>query len=176
MSDQVKSASVPTLDCDLGNTRVKWRFGQHEGAGSFESRECFQLIGVARVRVASVLSADRTHYWVRRCELAWPGVIIDYPKVQPLPNGLRPAYKKPETMGIDRWLGIAAVWQPGAACVVVSAGTALTIDFVSRTGEHLGGYIAPGLDLSREALGRSTDKVRSSSLGCSSQPRARQRH
>lgn len=153
--------SVPTLDCDLGNSRVKWRFGRHSGAGQFDDKDCFRQIGVARVRIASVLSADRTHLWARRCEQAWPGVAIDYPKVAPLANGLVPAYRQPERLGIDRWLGIAAAFRPGEACCVISAGTALTIDFVTRTGEHLGGYIAPGIELGRKALGESTDRVRS---------------
>jgi len=153
--------SVPTLDCDLGNTRVKWRFGTSYGEGAFEDRECFQLLGVARVRLASVLSHELTQTWIRRCELAWPGVIVDLPQVQALPNGLTPAYKKPDTMGIDRWLALAAVWQPGVAVCSVSAGTALTIDFADAQGQHLGGYIAPGIDLGRRALGDHTARVRS---------------
>ncbi len=153
--------SVPTLDCDLGNSRIKWRFGRHSGVGAFDDRQCFRQIGVGRVRIASVLSADRTHHFARRCEQAWPGVEIDYPSVHALDNGLTPAYRNAEKLGIDRWLGIAAVYRPGEACCVVSAGTALTIDFVLRTGEHLGGYIAPGIELGRKALGDSTDRVRS---------------
>lgn len=153
--------SVPTLDCDLGNTRVKWRFGKTQGASRFEDRECFQLLGVARVRVASVLSVEQTMTWIRRCEIAWPGAVIEQPEIKPLDNGLRPAYKRPETMGIDRWLSMAAVWESGSPVCCVSSGTALTIDFVDAEGQHLGGYIAPGMDLSRHALGQNTGRVRS---------------
>ncbi len=158
---QEKSVSVPTLDCDLGNTRVKWRFGSSQGEGSFEDRDCFQLLGVARVRLASVLSRELTETWIRRCELAWPGVIVDLPQVEPLSCGLVPAYKNPESMGIDRWLALAAVWEPGLAVCAVSAGTALTIDFADADGQHLGGYIAPGIDLGRRALREHTARVRS---------------
>lgn len=153
--------SVPTLDCDLGNTRVKWRFGESQGEGPFEDRTCFHLLGVARIRLASVLSAELTATWERRCQTAWPGVIIDTPQVEALDNGLTPSYKKPETMGIDRWLGMAAIWQPGQPVCVISAGTATTIDFVEADGLHVGGYIAPGIELARRALGDHTARVRS---------------
>lgn len=155
--------SVPTLDCDLGNTQVKWRFGDSQGVAPFADRACFNLLGVARVRLASVLSHELTQTWIQRCEVAWPGVVIEQPRVEALSNGLTPAYKKPESMGIDRWLGLAAVWRPGQRVCVISAGTALTLDFVEPGGEHLGGFIAPGIDLGRQALGDYTARVRSHS-------------
>ena len=73
--------SVPTLDCDLGNTLVKWRFGDSHGEGPFEDRTCFHLLGVSRVRLASVVSPELTAAWERRCQAAWPGVIIETPVV-----------------------------------------------------------------------------------------------
>ena len=155
--------SVPTLDCDLGNTRVKWRFGDSQGEGPFEDRTCFHLLGVSRVLLASVVSPELTAAWERRCQAAWPCVIIETPVVEALPNGFTPIYKKPETMGIDRWLGLAAIWEPGHSICVISCGTATTIDFVDASGQHVGGYIAPGIHLARQALGTHTAKVRSSS-------------
>src|SRR3954453_12179167 len=40
----------------------------------------------------------------------------------------------------------------GAPSVVVDFGTAMTFDIVSREGEYLGGIIAPGVEISMEAL------------------------
>ena len=69
-------------------------------------------------------------------------------------------------MGIDRWLGLAAVWRPGQRICVISAGTALTLDFVEPAGEHLGGFIAPGIDLGRQALGDYTAQCARTQSAC----------
>ena len=45
--------------------------------------------------------------------------------------------------------------QPGA-CVVVDAGTALTVDMVDAGGLHLGGYILPGRRLMAQSLEANT--------------------
>jgi type III pantothenate kinase len=59
----------------------------------------------------------------------------------------------PRELGADRLVnavaGYAAV---GGACVVVDFGTATTADAVSGGGEYMGGVIAPGIEISTEAL------------------------
>ncbi len=63
----------------------------------------------------------------------------------------------PEQTGIDRVLNVAAAYeQIGNGCVVVDAGTAITIDCCNDRGEFLGGAIAPGLRLQLEALHEKT--------------------
>lgn len=152
--------SEATLDIDLGNSRVKWRFNGRDGVADHDGREVFQILGVVRVRLASVLNREKTDAFRRRCQVVWPGVIVDQPEVTPA-CGLLPCYRRPETMGIDRWLGLIALWRKGEPLCVVSAGTALTVDFVDRQGQHLGGYIAPGLELQRDSLGQNTGRVKS---------------
>ncbi|MHC4948263.1 MAG: type III pantothenate kinase [Planctomycetota bacterium] len=60
----------------------------------------------------------------------------------------------PETItGVDRLLNAAAAYhQLEQACVVVDAGTAVTVDFVDGAGTFHGGAIAPGAALQLEAL------------------------
>ena len=64
-------------------------------------------------------------------------------------------------MGVDRWLAMlgARKREQGRLCVV-DAGSALTLDFVSATGQHEGGYIIPGAALMERALLLDTDRVR----------------
>lgn len=65
-----------------------------------------------------------------------------------------------EELGIDRlaaiegWLSTLTTNERncGGAAVIVSVGTALTIDFVRADGEHLGGLIAPGLSTALSSL------------------------
>src|SRR2546428_1099459 len=59
---------------------------------------------------------------------------------------------RPEETGIDRILNVAAAYeQIGKACVVVDAGTAVTVDACNDAGEFLGGAIAPGVAMQLDA-------------------------
>ncbi len=65
--------------------------------------------------------------------------------------------QNPSRTGIDRILNIAAAYeQMGKACVVVDAGTAVTVDCCNDQGEFLGGAIAPGLEMMLDALHEKT--------------------
>ena len=66
----------------------------------------------------------------------------------------------PENTGIDRVLNIAAAHeQMGGACVVVDAGTAITVDCCNDAGDFVGGAIAPGARLQLDALHEHTAKL-----------------
>jgi len=45
------------------------------------------------------------------------------------------------------------------ACVVVNAGTAMTVDALTANGEFIGGLIVPGFDLMHEALAAHTARL-----------------
>jgi pantothenate kinase type III len=65
--------------------------------------------------------------------------------------------RHPETVGADRLAHASAAWErTHGPCVVVSMGTAITIDVVNRRGEFVGGLIAPGLRLMARALHEHT--------------------
>ncbi|HWE03767.1 MAG TPA: type III pantothenate kinase [Tepidisphaeraceae bacterium] len=67
---------------------------------------------------------------------------------------------EPELTGVDRVLNIAAAFeQMGNACVVVDAGTALTVDVCNDSGEFLGGAIAPGAAMMLQALHEGTARL-----------------
>ncbi|MCF6523672.1 type III pantothenate kinase [Streptomyces sp. JJ36] len=60
----------------------------------------------------------------------------------------------PKEVGADRIINaLAAVELYGGPCVVVDFGTATTFDAVSARGEYVGGAIAPGIEISVDALG-----------------------
>lgn len=69
-------------------------------------------------------------------------------------------YAQPEQLGADRWvsgLGLAAqgMLAPGETHMVVSAGTATTVDLIKadhRRAVFLGGWILPGIQLMNDAL------------------------
>jgi len=66
-------------------------------------------------------------------------------------------YTYPKQVGQDRLVGAYAAWRLYKRnCIVADFGTAITIDVVTKKGEYLGGVIAPGLDISLEALATRT--------------------
>jgi len=68
-------------------------------------------------------------------------------------TGMPIRYENPREIGADRLVNaVAAFHHIGDACVVVDFGTAITFDPVSAGGEYLGGIIAPGIEISIEAL------------------------
>ncbi len=74
---------------------------------------------------------------------------------------LKMGYRTPETLGIDRWCNVVGAWQrlKRFPFVVVSCGTALTIDYVDSQGVYHGGSIAPGLRMRYQALHHFTQKL-----------------
>jgi len=85
-------------------------------------------------------------------EIQWVGRDLDLP--------IRVLTDPPGQTGIDRVLNVAAAYeQMGKACVVVDAGTAITIDVCNDAGEFLGGAIAPGVKLALDALHEKTARL-----------------
>ncbi len=70
-----------------------------------------------------------------------------------LETGLTLKYLNPKEIGSDRIVNAAAAYEKFRRdLIIVDFGTATTFCAVSRTGEYLGGVIAPGLGISAEAL------------------------
>ena len=77
----------------------------------------------------------------------------------PLPIQLN--YKTPKTLGADRVADAcgAVSLHPGEPCLVIDAGTCITVDFVDAKGVYHGGAIMPGLKMNLQALNTFTDKL-----------------
>ena len=76
---------------------------------------------------------------------------------QDLKVPLKNRYTYPEQVGEDRLVGAFAAWRTYKRdCIVADFGTAITIDVVTKAGAYLGGVIAPGLEISLEALAMRT--------------------
>ena len=148
---------MTSLDIDMGNTRTKWRCGGLVGA--LPSPDLPTLdVAPTRVRVATVL---------RNCDgLASAigeryGIEAEFAATAEELAGVRCGYADPRRLGVDRWLAVVAAWRCGEGpVIVVSVGTAATVDFVDADGRHEGGFIAPGLRLLRNSLDRETADVR----------------
>jgi type III pantothenate kinase len=68
-------------------------------------------------------------------------------------TGMPILYENPREVGADRIVNsVAAYEQWKCGCIVLDFGTATTWDVVTPKGEYLGGIIAPGVQISADAL------------------------
>jgi type III pantothenate kinase len=68
-------------------------------------------------------------------------------------TGIPVAYDNPHEVGPDRIANaVAARDRYGAPCIVVDFGTSTNFDVVSAAGEYVGGVLAPGIEISMDAL------------------------
>ncbi|HEV3480469.1 MAG TPA: type III pantothenate kinase [Gaiellaceae bacterium] len=68
-------------------------------------------------------------------------------------TGIPIRYDDPREVGPDRIANaVAARERYGAPCIVVDFGTSTNFDVVSPTGEYAGGVLAPGIEISMDAL------------------------
>lgn len=147
---------------DIGNTRLKWacfsagrlRPGgavAHGGDPAAALAE-LELAPPRSIRIASVAGADNERAVEQLCTSRWQQA-PRFARAERECLGLRNSYDTPERLGVDRWIAMLAAWSTQhAACVVVDAGTALTVDVIDAQGQHLGGLIAAGLHTSELAV------------------------
>ena len=68
-------------------------------------------------------------------------------------TGIQIRYDDPREVGPDRIANsVAAKERYGAPCIVVDFGTSTNFDIVSPEGEYVGGVLAPGVEISMDAL------------------------
>ncbi len=105
---------------------------------------------VDEVGIASVVPR-LTQQWVEMCakHLGVTAFVVG-PGAR---TGMRIAMKNPTEVGADRIVNaVAAFAKYGGPCIVADYGTATTFDVISAEGDYLGGAIAPGIEVSLEAL------------------------
>ncbi|MGH9169944.1 MAG: type III pantothenate kinase [Acidimicrobiales bacterium] len=114
-----------------------------------------QLSGIAvssSVPTATAALREMAHRW-----FPVPTVVIE-PGVR---TGMPILYDNPKEVGADRIANaVGALDLFDAPLIVVDLGTATTFDVISGTGEYLGGAIAPGIEISTDALFASAAALR----------------
>ena len=163
MSD---SHQPPVLAIQVGNTRIKFAiFREKEPSevafiskddvpGAIElAMKLYEMIGAevdSAVLVASVNAPVATALVsALRDQLACEIYLV--PEDMPVPIGvcLAPGAKP----GVDRLLNAAAAFDTlKQACIVIDAGTCITVDFIDGEGVFHGGAIAPGVQMQLKAM------------------------
>jgi len=163
---------VTALLLDIGNTRLKWglldngaihRTGHisqervHEdGLTALTSKLPRRVDTVFASNVAGVSFATRLSGVIgMHCNCD-----VHFVHSSASACGVTNSYRQPRRLGVDRWVAMIGAWSEfESSCLVVDAGTAVTIDAIDKTGQHLGGQILPGVSLMAQALASKTSDI-----------------
>lgn len=157
---------------DIGNSRLKWgvyenqRIGRtgsinHEklhddGFGALLTRLPRRVHHVLASNVAGASFATRLSGQISmHC-----GADVHFAHSGKSAFGVTNSYRQPRRMGVDRWVAMIGAYAEFATTLcIIDAGTAVTIDVVDRTGQHMGGQILPGLNMMARALRNDTSDI-----------------
>jgi type III pantothenate kinase len=163
------------LTIDAGNTRTKWavfnELGEINQHGVCLNSEIDYadlspaLLGYNRIVISNVAGEQQAALLTKK--LSTYCLPIHWIKSAPQGCYVINRYTLPETLGCDRWAAIIAAWDiKHAPCIVINAGTAVTIDALNsckinhkQYGEFIGGLILPGLTLMQQSLGLATAQL-----------------
>jgi type III pantothenate kinase len=153
---------------DIGNTRLKsalvdgedWQSIDAVPGAAIDAALWKDIPHVDSAWIASVASADVTERIAAHLRERF-STEVHIVRSTAEACGVRSAYGKPERLGVDRFLALIAVHaQSKGATVIVSCGTALTLDALRENGQHLGGLIAPSPALMQQALRTGAAQLR----------------
>jgi type III pantothenate kinase len=160
------------LEIDMGNTRLKWRLKSQLSslaAGSIPISTGYEplqdIISEHKGKLIRVLVASVRTNEEERAFASWikvhVGIVAEFARSTESCGLVTNGYAEPSLLGVDRWLAVIAGYhRVRNTCVIVSAGTALTVDLVAHNGRHQGGYIAPGISLFGATLSQSTARIK----------------
>jgi len=160
------------LELDCGNSFIKWRVLGAGGVtliseGVVESDkalvDAIRSLGglsLGSCRLVSVRTDDETRMLIALLEREFDVSVVCAVPAREM-SGVRNGYDDYERLGLDRWLAMLGAFHlASGACLVLDFGTAVTADFIAADGEHLGGFICPGMPLMRNQLRTHTRKIR----------------
>ncbi|MES2770933.1 MAG: type III pantothenate kinase [Pseudomonadota bacterium] len=156
------------ISLDAGNTRIKWGVfaaGRWQAQGALATADSEALAHLvdswphkARLAIANVAGASVAQRLHRLIDDKWPQALYLQSSAQQ--GGVRNGYEHSSQLGADRWAAlIGARHLVQGACLIVSAGTATTIDQLDADGVFQGGVILPGYELMRQALAQGTAQL-----------------
>lgn len=155
---------------DIGNTAMKWRCYGEDGVtqgDAVHGRDWEALVsnqsipwpGLTRIDIASVAGREADQALAAAITRQVPVAPVFYYSTAE-DCGVRNAYAEPARLGVDRWLAVIEAWHRHGPAIIVDCGSALTLDAVNVHGQHLGGYIVPGLGMLERSLVQGTGSVR----------------
>lgn len=146
---------------DSGNTRIKWMLDDGASGAVVHAGEPAAAVRTLLAGMPDVDELVLVDVTGKVSEAVPGGVRVRSLASEARACGVVNGYADPHRLGADRWAALlgARATTAGAACIV-DAGSAITADVLAADGRHLGGWIAPGLQMSLAALAGGTTQVR----------------
>jgi type III pantothenate kinase len=133
------------------DNRANWQGRIADAWGRIESKENAAVAG-SSVNAELSKAIEQAVKKATGNSIEWVGQDIDLP--------IKVMTDEPQQTGVDRVVNVAAAHeQMGKGCVVVDAGTAITVDCCNDAGEFVGGSISPGVSLMLDALHERTAQL-----------------
>jgi len=163
---------MSALLLDIGNSRLKW--------GILDEGDIHRTGHISQARIlehglsALTTKLPRRVDAVRACNVAGSsfatrlsGVIglhcsaeVHFARSEKHGWGVTNSYRQVRRLGVDRWVAMVGAWaECQSACLIVDAGTAVTLDAIDEEGVHLGGQIIPGVETMLDSLSSATSDV-----------------
>lgn len=155
---------------DIGNSRLKWMLFDDQdihtgvldlfaGGIAVKLNVQWQDLQPGSVVLCSVANEKTTGEIFNWIESKWH-CPVNHIHASNQFMGVTNAYAGPAQLGADRWATLVAARKlvTGAVCIV-DYGTAITIDGMDASGQHIGGAIMPGMSLQKESLKGGTTMV-----------------
>ncbi|MDO4878930.1 MAG: bifunctional biotin--[acetyl-CoA-carboxylase] ligase/type III pantothenate kinase [Neisseria sp.] len=148
---------------DGGNSQLKWAWVENGRLGAVSHAPYRRLDALGKAwrqfanTDAAVVGCAVCGEEKKQLAQAQIDAKITWLPSMPQGMGIRNHYRNPAEHGADRWFNLLGSrrFSPNA-CIVVSCGTAVTIDALTDDGHYLGGSIMPGFHLMKEALAAKT--------------------
>ncbi|WMN58483.1 type III pantothenate kinase [Pseudoalteromonas xiamenensis] len=146
------------LYVDVGNTALKMALDKGDSVESV-SLSAIPWAQIKAVVVGQVGKRELLSDLINAAKTHNVGVVEA--NVSPTLKQLKCGYALYQNLGIDRWLAVIACHYLylNENVIIVDSGTATTVDGLTAAGQHLGGWIIPGLDMMSDSLTRHTQKV-----------------
>ncbi len=142
------------LTIDKGNTRTKWALFDGDRLVHISQEE--EEIPAVAVEAAIVCATNNLD--INDLQLSTPNLTVLSAGTK-LPIVLD--YATPQTLGPDRIAAACGAHRlcGGEGCVIVDAGTCITVDYIDAHGIYRGGAILPGIEIKFRALHTFTAKL-----------------
>jgi len=159
---------------DVGNSRIKWNRAVADSDQTQQPASAFAwdlellptlldnnwgpLQQVTRISIANVAGEKVQDALSQWCADHW-GITPQFAATTQQFGDVKNGYDDYQSLGIDRWLAIIAAHHlyPAFANIIIDCGSAITVDVVLNTGEHLPGPIIFGQQNMIETLLSKTD-------------------
>jgi len=153
------------LVIDQGNSKIKYGIFADDVMEQMVSKEvfnCEEILNLATNQgveniIYSSVAQTLSHNDKGRMEQEFYFLELTHQLKLPITN----AYETPSTLGLDRLAAVVGAYSlfPKQNCLIVDAGTCMTLEILTDDGVYLGGNISPGVRMRLQSMHQFTARL-----------------